>query len=658
MNRLMLPVILLCLCTGILPAQTPQIDSLRAGIYRAANEKEELAAILRLCEEYQSINRDTLDHYAYRAKDLAAKTADPKLVDLAAVAVADDYYRWGWLDSALATINPVIAHNNVTLPAERPLYFKATRRQALYYGSKMKYPEALAILYKLVNEAEKYNDSVVISTNINTIGSIALIRETPQAALQWFYRALGYLSQGAAFDAPKAALFSNLSEAYFLKGIADSAVYYSGLAIDLYKQQQNLMGIAMAYQRQSKIFLKNGDPAKAEAALKEMIEARQATQDGNIHADDNITLVEFYLNTKQVDKAIAWCTQYLKQGNLYESVPGEGQVLNNALSIRLMYYELLARAYKQKGDLANYQQLLEQIILAKDSLAEAKSEQVIAEMQTKYEVQKKENTIIQQQLTIVKKNNVFYRVMGVVLILLVISFVMFRDYRKKQRVKVEAAIGNEKRLAARAVADAEENERKRIAADLHDNLGAYAASIASNLEVLQSDQLSGQHKVALQELNQNSQTMVSQLSDTIWALNKDSLTLTAISDRIKVFLSRIGNSYPGIRMDVQEDIITDMALPPTQAFHLFQIIQEAITNAVKHSGAGRIRVGISGGEDWQVSISDDGKGMDERNVKPGTGNGLRNMKERASVSGWSISWKPAVPQGTMVLIQPVHSLNK
>lgn len=651
MNRSILPVIVLCLCTGILNAQTPQIDSLRAGIYRAANEKEELAAILRLCEEYQSIDRDTLDLYAYRAKDLAAKTGDVKLIDLAAVAVADDYYRWGWLDSALAAINPVIAHNNVAVPAERPLYFKATRRQALFYGGKMKYPEALAILYKLINEAEKYNDSVVISTNINTIGSIALIRETPQVALQWFYRALNYLGQGPAFDAPKAALFSNLSEAYFLKGIPDSAVHYSRLAIDLYKQQQNLMGIAMAYQRQSKIYLKNGDPAKAEAALKEMIEVRQATQDGNIHADDNVTLVEFYLSTNQVDKAIAWCTQFLKQGNLYDAVAGEGEVLSNALSIRLMYYDLLARAYKQKGDASNYQQMLEQIILAKDSLSVAKSEQAIAEMQTKYEVQKKENTIIQQQLTIVKKNNVFYRVIGVVFVLLLISFFLFRDYRKKQKVKVEAAIGNEKRLAARAVADAEENERKRIAADLHDNLGAYAASIASNLEVLQSDQLNGQHKVALQELNQNSQTMVSQLSDTIWALNKDSLTLTAISDRVKVFLNRIGNSYPGIRMDVQEEIETDTSLPPTQAFHLFQIIQEATTNAVKHSGADRIIVLIRGGAEWQVSISDNGKGMNEKNCP---GNGLHNMKVRATVSGWTISWKTVIPQGTMVMIEPVH----
>lgn len=653
MNRSILPVIMLCLCTGILPAQTPQIDSLRAGIYRAFNEKEELAAILRLCDEYQSIDRDTLDLYAYRAKDLAAKSGDPKQIDLAAVAVADDYYRWGWLDSALAAIGPVITHNNVTLPAERPLYFKATRRQALYYGSKMKYPEALAILYKLVNEAEKYNDSVVISTNINTIGSIALVRETPQVALQWFYRALGYLGHGPAFDAPKAALYSNLSEAYFLKGNVDSAVYYSVLAISLYKQQQNLMGIAMAYQRQSKIFLKNGDLTKAEAALKEMIEVRQATNDGNIHADDNITLVEFYLGTNQVEKAIAWCQQFLKQGNLYEAQPGEGQLLSNALAIRLMYYDLLARAYKQKGDMVKYQEMLEQIILAKDSLAEAKSEQAIAEMQTKYEVQKKENTIIQQHLTIAQKNNVFFIVMGIVFIILVIAFFLFRDYRKKQRMKVAVAIGNEKRLAAMAVADAEENERKRIAADLHDNLGAYAASIASNLEVLQSDLLSGQHKVALQELNQNSQTMVSQLSDTIWALNKDSLTLTAISDRIKVFLNRISNSYPGIRMDVQEDIETDISLPPTQAFHLFQIIQEAVTNAVKHSGAGRITVQIRGGADWQVSITDDGKGMKEEGAVSGAGNGLHNMMERAAVSGWMISWKPAIPQGTMVIIQPV-----
>ncbi len=174
---------------------------------------------------------------------------------------------------------------------------------------------------------------------------------------------------------------------------------------------------------------------------------------------------------------------------------------------------------------------------------------------------------------------------------------------------MQQAIDKEKTLAVKAVADAEENERKRIAADLHDNLGAYAASIASNLDIIQTNGISEENKTALEELNNNSQTMVAQLSDTIWALNKDTLTLTAISDRIKVLLNRIRKSHSGIDMEVIEHIELDRALPPTQAFHLFQVIQEAITNAVKHSGGNQVWIEVTGNTNWRVSVADNGKGM-------------------------------------------------
>ncbi|MEI9809577.1 MAG: hypothetical protein WDO16_17855 [Bacteroidota bacterium] len=120
-----------------------------------------------------------------------------------------------------------------------------------------------------------------------------------------------------------------------------------------------------------------------------------------------------------------------------------------------------------------------------------------------------------------------------------------------------------------------------MAADLHDNLGAYAASIASNIDHLSFKDGSAGNAVPLQELRNNSQAIVSQLGDTIWALKKDALSLTAISDRLKVFIQRIQPSYPDVTIDVMEKIETDHLLPPSQAFHLFQISQEAINNAIK-----------------------------------------------------------------------------
>jgi signal transduction histidine kinase len=324
----------------------------------------------------------------------------------------------------------------------------------------------------------------------------------------------------------------------------------------------------------------------------------------------------------------------------------------NDIGQKLLYYEALARCYKIKGDQVAYQHMLEQIIQAKDSFYTVRTEKAIAEVQTKYDVEQKENTIMHQKVTIAQKNIQMLFSLLLLLVIAAVALFLFRNYRQKQKNKVTAAIEKEKELSLLAVADAEENERKRIAADLHDNLGAFAASIASNLDLFNVGDFDDRYKTALQELNKNSQSIVSQLGDTIWALNRDNLTLTAISDRIKVFLSQLGKSYSGIDMVVLENINNDTELKSTHAFHLFRIIQEAVTNAVKHSRTNRLEIIFEEISGWKVEIKDFGKGTSGENGVKSEGNGLRNMRARADMVGWEITWSSNTPSGTVVTICP------
>jgi signal transduction histidine kinase len=321
-------------------------------------------------------------------------------------------------------------------------------------------------------------------------------------------------------------------------------------------------------------------------------------------------------------------------------------------------YDALGQNYKAANHLEKYGETLVQLIALKDSVYEKNSAEALAELQTRYNLQKIQNTIIQQQLditkkdyAITKKNYLLYGLLILAFLALIVAYNIFKSYRRKQKMRMQLMRQEEKNIAALAVIEAEENERKRIAADLHDNLGAYAASIASNIDHIKILPGDKGNITAMQELRNNSQSIVSQLNDTIWVLKKDSLSLTAISDRLKSFIQRVQSSYPDIKMDVFENITTDHLLPPSQAFHLFRILQEAVNNAVRHSGGKQIIVTIEGNHSWKITVSDNGKGL-PRAISAKEGNGLLNMKRRSKEAGWLIEWQPNDPVGTRLSIAP------
>lgn len=633
-------------------AQGRFIDSLKQRVYQAPNESEKLNALLVLCDEYQSLNRDSFDVYTLQLKQLAAKSGNERIKKLSAIVIANDYFRWGWLDSELVAIDPVIDHSSVDDDLSRVIYFKASRQKALYLGGKSKFAESLQILYQLLDQGEKFKDTLVISSNMNSISSIELFRNEPKKGLYWSRKALDYVNNNPRFESVEAAVYVNMAEAYKQLNKLDSASICSEKGVSLFRKGNNQMSLALALQRQSDIFLQNKDVDKAAAALMEMIDVRKQLGDGTMWTDDNLSLINLYIKANQIDKAISFCKSQLVSGNVY-SKTDQGKTFVNDISQKLLYYEALARCYKIKGDSYAYQEMLEKIIQAKDSFYTARAEKAIAEVQTKYDLEQKENMIMHQQVIIVQKNNELLLSMFFALLLLALAYVFFRYYNKKQKLKVGHAIEREKNLSAKAVADAEENERKRIAADLHDNLGAYAASIASNLDFFNVDRLDDQYKLALEELRSNSQSIVSQLSDTIWVLNKDNLKLTAISDRIKLFLNHLNKSYNHINMIVTENIMEDVELKSTHAFHLFRIAQEAITNAVKHSKTDRLEVSFEENKGWKVMIRDFGIGTSDGGTLINySGNGLRNMKTRAGIVGWIVKWTKNEPCGTIVTISP------
>jgi signal transduction histidine kinase len=174
-------------------------------------------------------------------------------------------------------------------------------------------------------------------------------------------------------------------------------------------------------------------------------------------------------------------------------------------------------------------------------------------------------------------------------------------------------------------------ERERISRDLHDRLGAYAAAIKNNVvrveksEKIDSDQL--------QQLKENAEEMVMVLRETIWALQLTGVNLTSLSDRFKSLVNRMAVNYPDIDISFREEISSDRELSPNEGIQLMRIMQEALTNALKHSGASDIVVHI---------------GFDIEHVVPG--HGLENMRQRAQEAGFQLSLSTNNGSGTVVRV--------
>ena len=153
-----------------------------------------------------------------------------------------------------------------------------------------------------------------------------------------------------------------------------------------------------------------------------------------------------------------------------------------------------------------------------------------------------------------------------------------------------------------------------------------------------------------QRLKTNAAEIMNNLRDTIWALNRDRIQLTGISDRFKNYVHKLSATYPAIKVEIDENIRENISLSAVQALNIFRILQEAFINALKHSHCDYIRICIACDDAMNISVLDNGSGMDESTIK---GNGIRNMQARAKESGFNFSINNMSP-GTEVLLVPVN----
>jgi ligand-binding sensor domain-containing protein/signal transduction histidine kinase len=205
-----------------------------------------------------------------------------------------------------------------------------------------------------------------------------------------------------------------------------------------------------------------------------------------------------------------------------------------------------------------------------------------------------------------------------------------------------------------------EQERRRIARDLHDELGARLTSIALQGELaMRGETIPAAAKAELGSLSVRVRQLINATDEVIWTTDpgNDSLPnlVEFLCDYIERFLTPAGIYY---RLDVPSDL---PAIPiQSQARHHFLLaVKETLNNAVRHSNAKMLMVQLKlEGDVMTFVISDNGIGFDVQHARPG-GNGLVNIQNRmASVSGRAEIASAPGKGTTTTLTMPLHGISR
>lgn len=625
--------------------QTAKIDSLKDNINHAHNNADKLKNAFAICEEYYSLSPDTFYHYAVLSRQLSTFKKSGADQIQANYYIANALAQKGSNDTALLQIEKnikLLAGKSNKEDTHLKNLFILLKTRILIRTNR--YKDALSMLFELLQSVENSKDTVLQVRTLSNIGWIKMEMTQHRGAIEWLRQAINIPQ--APYTSQLATAYSNIASAYSNLSMIDSAFFFIKKSIQISTKIGALSNLANAYfiEAYSYKFTKQYD--LAERDYNKAIAIRKKMGDMFFIVSDMAEFADFYAQTNQPRKAILMTKQAIDSANKYKITA----------KLYLLYSEL-AEDYNINKDYLNYSKTLEKIISLKDSMYQKNSVDSLTSFQTKYEVKKREATIAQQRLALVRENYMFYSSVVAAVLGGIIALLIFMGIRRKQKQRLQQLHDEEQRLSAAAVASGQERERKRIAADLHDNLGAQLSFIKRNVNFI-IDRPEGFNRADereyLDQVNDTAQTAMIDLRETIWVLNRDEVSMQEFADKLKSYLKQQLLDKKVTNWEFKDDITWNWKLSSGEVMHLFRIVQEVVSNIIKHASANHIFVNLSshGPNTYQLEIVDNGKGFNVNSEYDGH-YGLENIHARSITINAQLLITSKPGKGTRVLLTKV-----
>ncbi len=219
---------------------------------------------------------------------------------------------------------------------------------------------------------------------------------------------------------------------------------------------------------------------------------------------------------------------------------------------------------------------------------------------------------------------------------------------QERTLKLQESEGRLRALASELI-NAQETERKRIAHELHDSLASQLAAIKYRVEHRYKHAVSAEGATMLKETIQDIQNGIMETRRIMANLRPSILDDLGILPAMRWFSKEIAKAYPGVFVDCSTSI-QEQEIPEELKIVVFRVVQEAVTNAIRHGKSNRIRIGLNRNRDWfRLKVMDNGNGFVSAEGKSSTGGiGLDSMRQRVESTAGIFSIRSGPEMGTVV----------
>ncbi len=238
--------------------------------------------------------------------------------------------------------------------------------------------------------------------------------------------------------------------------------------------------------------------------------------------------------------------------------------------------------------------------------------------------------------------------------LLLIGFLIFRNFkhkRKLQNLKISDLEKDKQLLTIDAMLKGQEEERSRIAKDLHDGLGSLLSGTKLSFTHMKENLILTPENAAQFDKSLNMlDTTIIDLRKVAQNLMPEALVKFGLDEALRDFCNSLQTSSK-VTVDYQK-IGVDRKLNNTAEVFVYRIVQELVNNAIKHAKASEIIVQLAIADNkTSITVEDNGIGYDKNNLKNKTGSGLHNIEYRVDYLHGTIDTETSLTNGTSVNIE-------